>query len=127
MFAVNVSALCQREKIPEPKLDFFVQENDDLWCDSYIRLADYVAGAASAWDPPVHDVVPTKIASLIKGAFADNRYLFVFRIAFHAVDNQCQCEIRHVAIRSRPVGPRQQGRRNRLGVTPLQKRSRQLT
>jgi hypothetical protein len=58
---------------------------------------------------------------------ADNRYLFVFRIAFHAVDNQCRCEIRHVAIRSRPVGPRQQGRRNRLGVTPLQKRSRQLT
>jgi len=126
MFAVNVSVLCQREKIPEPKLHIFVQKNDDLWCDRYIRLADFVAGAASAWDPTCQ-YVPGKIASLIKGVFADNQYLFVFRIAFYTVDNQWRCEICRMAISSRPVGPHQQGRRNRLGLSPLQKRSRQLT
>jgi hypothetical protein len=91
MFAVNVSAPCQKESLQEPKLGFFVQKNDDLWCDPYIRLADYVAGAASACDPPVHNIVPEKIASLIREVFADNQYLFLFRIAFNTIGNQARC------------------------------------
>ncbi len=99
LFAINVSALCQNLKLSEPKLSFFIQDSGELWCDPYIRLADYAAGATAAWDPPTHDAVPPKIACLIRSAFADNRYLFFFRVAFYTQEKQCFVEIRRVAVR----------------------------
>jgi hypothetical protein len=122
LFAVNVSALCQREQIKEPNLGFFIQKDDDLWCDPYIRLADYVAGLA-AWDPPANNAVPEKISSLIRDVVASNRYLFVFRMAFHAAGDQCLCEIRRLSI-NRLDGTHRQP--SRPALTQLRGRSKQL-
>src|SRR4029077_2712086 len=41
MFWVNVSAICEQFSIKELKIGLFHQNNDDLWCDPFIRLADY--------------------------------------------------------------------------------------
>jgi hypothetical protein len=68
MYSVNTSSLCQKANLPVPKLGIMTQNNNDLWCDPFIRVADYVAGAAAAWDPPINDRVPEKIASLLTRA-----------------------------------------------------------
>ena len=122
LFSVNVSALCQRWKLREPMLDIFTQTNDNLWCDPFIRLADYVAGVA-AWDPPVADRVVPKIAELIKEVFADNRNMLIFRMAFHTTDDVCPIEIRRLAI-SATAPPK--GKPKGEPLVPLRGRSRDL-
>lgn len=125
MFSTNFSALCERQSIPTPNLGIFTQTKDDLWCDQYIRLADYVAGAAAAgWDDP-HGRVSPKIGYLLKEVFADNRYLFVFPITFARIDGLFQCVVYYAHIGGRPSGPHQQGKRNLQKLKPIRGRSRE--
>lgn len=108
LFAINAASFCQRLGINAPPLHIFTQENDNLWCDPFIRVADYVAGAAAAWDPPAYDAVPLKIALMIRGAFCENRYLGLFRVAFSITpDNRFACRVSRIDIGApRKNGPR---------------------
>ncbi|MGE5539423.1 MAG: hypothetical protein ACM30I_12460 [Gemmatimonas sp.] len=81
MFSLNVSALCERQGISEPKLGIFSQTSENPWCDPYIRIADYIAGAGAAIDSSMK-VNSEKILHLIMDCFADNPYLFPFKISF---------------------------------------------
>ena len=122
LFEINVASYCGRHGLKKPQLGLFTQTSEDPWCDPMIRLADYVAGVA-AWDPPVDEKVHPKIAELISHVFADNRRLFVFRIAFRAFDGQGRIEIAQVRIsKAVPTGRPRERRR----VVPLRGRSLQL-
>ncbi len=122
LFAVNVAALCEKRGLKQPELGFFTQSSENPWCDPMIRLADYVA-AVAAWDPPVNDKVHPKLAELIRDVFADNRHLFLYRIAFRTFDEQTRMKIAQVRItKSPPPGrPRERG-----PVVPLRGMSRGL-
>jgi len=80
MFHINLSSLCQRHELQEPKVGLgFPSASDPLrksWIDPLIRVPDFIAGAASAMD--VHDSrvsVPDvqKYPELLKNVFCDNR------------------------------------------------------
>ncbi len=101
LYNLNVTAICDQWKLRPPVIGVFHQKSDNLWCDPYIRLADYIAGAAAAWDPPHANRVPAKIATLVSKVLADNRYLGMFRVAFAHVGERLQVEIRRVKIRPR--------------------------
>lgn len=110
MFWVNVSAICQQFSIKEPKLGLFHQTNDDLWCDPFIRVADYLAGAsACAWDQK-GAAMPLKVAQFIRDVFPDNPYLFIFPITFGFAGKQFRCLVSRAKISKRPFGPHQQGK-----------------
>jgi hypothetical protein len=79
LYGANVSALAERMQLRNPVVNMFAQSNENLWCDPYIRLADFIAGAAAAWNPEKQKPVSQKIADVIL-AFADNRYLSFFRV-----------------------------------------------
>jgi hypothetical protein len=124
MFSVNVSAICQQLSIREPKLGIFSQSDTDLWCDQFIRLADYLAGAAAAgWDRPWASP-PTKIVQFIKATFPDNPYLFLFPVAFGMVDGEFRCLVSRAKMSKRPFGPHQQGRGQTERAGPLSGRLR---
>jgi hypothetical protein len=108
IYSINSSAFCQRSSISVPIIGICTQNDADLWCDPYIRVADYVAGAAAAWDPPTNDKVPEKIAVLIKEAFSDNKYLYLFRVAFSVTKNsRFGCRVSRIGIsRSQRFGRR---------------------
>ncbi|MFS3137024.1 hypothetical protein ACLRDC_16925 [Gluconacetobacter sacchari] len=98
LWVINASALCQKLNIKEPQFGLIKQNDADLWCDMYIRIADYVAGIA-AWDPPNTNSLSKKIISLIEKVFSGNRYLGLFRVAFFVVDNKYfNVKISRVAI-----------------------------
>ncbi|MCW2273829.1 hypothetical protein GJ654_08455 [Rhodoblastus acidophilus] len=122
LFAINVAGCCHNLGLPEPKLGIFTQTSEDLWCDPFIRLADYVAGVA-AWDPPVTNRVQPKIAELVRDVFADNRHLFLFHLAFYVPDGRPVIEVRRVAISTKPL-PRKQ--RKSSNASSLRGRSRDL-
>jgi hypothetical protein len=122
LFAVNVSTLCEKRDLQQPGLGFFTQTSEDPWCDPMIRLADYVAGVA-AWDPPVNNNVTPKIAELVTDIFADNRHLFLFRVAFRSLDGQARINIAQVRITKSPPLVRDRERRR---MTPLRGMSRSL-
>ena len=122
LFAINVAALCEKRNLQQPGLGFFTQTSENPWCDPMIRLADYVAGVA-AWDPPANDQVAPKIAELVAGVFADNRHLFLFRMAFRSFEGQARIKIAQVQITKSPPSVRD---RERRGMTPLRGMSRNL-
>jgi hypothetical protein len=122
LFGINVAALCEKRNLKQPELGFFTQTSENLWCDTMIRLADYVAGVA-AWDPPANDRVSPKIAELVAGIFADNRHLFLFRMAFRSFEEQTRIKIAQVRITKSPPPGRD---RERLRVFPLRGMSRSL-
>jgi hypothetical protein len=125
MFWVNVSAICQQFSIREPKLGLFHQTDDDLWCDPFIRIADYLAGAGAAgWDQP-QAKLPIKVAKFIKDVFPDNPYLFIFPIAFGMIDGQFRCFVFRAKISKKPFGPHQQGKGRTERTAPIRGRSRQ--
>lgn len=119
MFSVNVSAVCQQFGIKEPKLGVFHQTNDDLWCDRYVRLPDYLAGAAAAsWDR--HGVEPpAKIVQFIGETFPDNQYLLIFVISFGIVEGQFRSLVSRVKFSRRPFGPHQQGKGRSRRAGPI--------
>jgi hypothetical protein len=127
MHSINVASLCVRHLITQPSLGIFVQDEQDLWCDPYIRVADYVAGTGAAWDPPEVDAVPEKIKLVLEGAFADNPNLAPMRLAMGYDElGQFICEIAGVDISNRPhLLQRQSGERH-AGVYRLRGRSRVL-
>jgi hypothetical protein len=121
-FSINVSVLSVNRRLRLPSLGIFTQGNEDLWCDPYIRLADYVAGAAAAWDPPVVNNVHPKIAEV----FADNPFVVLLRVAFRATNGQGRCEINHMAVSYNPPGRPLQGKLRFPSTFPLRGRSKDL-
>jgi hypothetical protein len=105
LFSVNVAALSERMKFQQPKLGIFTQKNDNLWCDPYIRVADFVAGAAAAFNPPDLGLVSPKIASMMQ-TFADNPYLAIFLLKFDVDGQICQTSVSRLAISRRPFNRR---------------------
>jgi hypothetical protein len=112
-FAINVSALCQKHAVREPQLGIFTQTNEKLWCDPYIRIPDYVAGAAAAWDPPHDAELDDKIKELIVETFPNNRYLHLVRLAFHADPDRFFIEVGRIAVSKKPLPNWSAGRRLR--------------
>lgn len=123
MFSVNVSALCQKWGQPVPALGFFEQPNEDLWCDRFTRLPDYVAGAIASWDPPVSVKVRRKVNQVIEGALADNRYLFLFRVALMVADKVRKVEVSRTLISRNPIKA-ERARPKAKSVSALRGRSR---
>jgi hypothetical protein len=122
LFGINVATLCEKRNLQQPKLGFFTQTSENPWCDPMIRLADYVAGVA-AWDPPANDRVSPKIAELVAGIFADNRHLFLFRMAFRSFEGQARIKVAQVRITKSPPPGRD---RERPRMLPLRGMSRSL-
>jgi hypothetical protein len=100
LFTSNISALSERVGFKYPQIGIFVQDNSDLWYDSYVRIADFVAGAAAAWDPPLHDLVPPKIATVWR-TFADNPYLIIFRLNFSPDGQRTAISMARLAVSRR--------------------------
>jgi hypothetical protein len=101
LFSANVAALAEQMKFEQPKLGVFTQSNENLWCDPYIRIADFVAGTGAAINPTKLELASPKIASMMK-TFADNRYLAVFLLKFGLDGQNCQTSVSRLAISRKP-------------------------
>ena len=107
-YGVNVSAFCQRLmdgwRGPELGINGSVEEGGSLWCDSFLRIPDYCAGAISAWSIDQNKLPsePQKYLQVLSEGIAGQSNIHLIRLNFEWQNERLEVSSSRVLVSRSP-------------------------
>src|ERR1039458_844535 len=109
-YAINVAGFCRQQMNgwPGPALGVNARlDRGPLWCDCFLRLPDYYAGMAAAWDFERDSIpaTPIKYRQILADAIASHPTMHLLRMDFKHLDDTIAATATPIRVSGKTAGP----------------------